>query len=375
MGGPEHIRAKVAIELTDIEEKSLGGFPRTRILCTLGPKSLTPEVIRGLEARGVDLFRLNLSHTPLDAVRPTIEFIRRHSSSPLCLDTEGAQVRCGLVAPGVVLERGASVRLVANTVTGTARELTLWPESIFGVLAPGHRLTIDFDGALLEVTRAEAGCAEAVVVEPGRVSSNRAVTIFPWPQLPPLSAKDLEALEIGAQLGITHVALSFASSAEDVANLRTLAGPGAFVISKIESRAGVASMERIILASDAVLIDRGDLSREIPFEHVPIYQKEIIRRANGLSTPVFVATNLLESMINNRRPTIAEANDIMNTLLDGAHGLVLAAETAVGNHPLAAVDMVLRVISAFERSNLARLIDEVPARFRSAPRQGAPATG
>jgi pyruvate kinase len=344
--------------------KTSSGPTRTRILCTLGPPSLSPEVIRGLEERGVDLFRLNLSHTPLDAVAPTIEFIRAYSSTPVCLDTEGAQVRCGLVAPGVVLEAGASLRLRAGDVMGTAEELTLWPSSVFASLEPGVLMTIDFDGALLEVVDADADEAEAIVVEAGKVSSNRAVTLAPAPVLPPLSAKDLAAIELGTELGIEHVALSFAGSAADVANLRELAG-GAYVIAKIESRAGVAAMGEIIAAADAVLIDRGDLSREIPFEHVPVYQKEIIRRANGMSTPAFVATNLLESMITNRRPTIAEANDIMNTLFDGAHGLVLAAETAIGNHPLQSVDMVLRVIRAFEMSNGARLIDELPARFRT----------
>ena len=339
---------------------------RTRILCTLGPPSLEADVIRGLDERGIDLFRINLSHTPLDAVVPTIEFIRTHSSTPVCLDTEGAQVRCGLVAPGVVLERGASIRLTAADVTGSAEELTLWPRSVFSSLEAGHLMTIDFDGALLEVMRSGEEEAEAVVVAGGKVVSNRAVTLAPAPVLPPLSVKDLEAVGLGARIGIEHVALSFANSADDVAKLRTLAGEDAYVIAKIESRAGVKAMEDIIQAADAVLVDRGDLSREIPFEHVPIYQKEIIRRANRSSTPAFVATNLLESMVTNQRPTIAEANDIMNTLFDGAHGLVLAAETAIGRYPLQSVDMVLRVIQAFEKSNLARLIDEVPARFRNA---------
>jgi pyruvate kinase len=346
--------------------KTVRGSTRTRIFCTLGPPSLDADVIRGLDERGIDLFRINLSHTPLDAVAPTIEFIRTHSSTPICLDTEGAQVRCGLVAPGVVLERGASIRLTAGNVTGSAEELTLWPRSVFSSLEAGHLMTIDFDGALLEVLQSGDDEAEAVVVAGGKVASNRAVTVAPAPVLPPLSEKDLEGIRLGARLGIEHVALSFANSATDVAELRTLAGSDAYVIAKIESRAGVKAMEDIIQAADAVLVDRGDLSREIPFEHVPIYQKEIIRRANRSSTPAFVATNLLESMITNQRPTIAEANDIMNTLFDGAHGLVLAAETAIGQYPLQSVDMVLRVIQAFEKSNLARLIDEVPARFRAA---------
>ena len=116
-------------------------------------------------------------------------------------------------------------------------------------------------------------------------------------------------------------------------------------------------MDEIIEAADAVLIDRGDLSREVPLEHVPYYQKAIVRRANRWNQPLFVATNLLESMVINRRPTIAEANDIANTLLDGVHGLVLAAETAIGVDPVGTVDMVLRAIDAFEREALGRLVE------------------
>jgi pyruvate kinase len=143
-----------------------------------------------------------------------------------------------------------------------------------------------------------------------------------------------------------------------VALLRAMIGPEAHLMSKIESRAGVRNMADIIPASDAVLIDRGDLSREIPLEHVPFYQKVIVREANRWSRPVFVATNLLESMVTNRRATVAEANDIANTLLDGVHGLVLAAETAVGRDPVGSMDMVLSSIRAFERSHVSTLLEE-----------------
>lgn len=129
------------------------------------------------------------------------------------------------------------------------------------------------------------------------------------------------------------------------------------MIAKIESGAGVRNMDGIIDRSDAVLIDRGDLSREVPLEYVPFYQKAIARRANRWSHPVFVATNLLESMVSNRNPTIAEANDVANTLLDGVHGLVLAAETAIGHDPVGIVRMVSRMIRAFEWSNFATLLD------------------
>jgi pyruvate kinase len=329
-----------------------------QILCTLGPSSLRPDVIAGLDQRGVDLFRVNLSHTPLDAVAPTIELIQRCSATPICLDTEGAQVRCGPMAPDVVLQEGRTVQLTATGQVGTAERLGLQPRAALEALRPGNELSVDFNGALLRVTDVTLGGATALVVEGGQVRSNKAVTVDPAPGLPALTDKDTQAMAVAASLGVRHVALSFASRGEDVALIRGLAGPGATVISKIESRAGVRNMDAIISASDAVLIDRGDLSREIPLEQVPFYQKVVVRRANRWNRPVYVATNLLESMVTSRRPTVAEANDIANTCLDGVHGLVLAAETAIGVDPVGTVDMVLRVVAAFERWNTSSLLDE-----------------
>jgi pyruvate kinase len=331
---------------------------KIKILCTLGPASLRPDVIEGLDRRGVDLFRINLSHTPLEKVEGAIGLVRKTSSTPVCLDTEGPQVRCGIVATDVTLAEGERIRLTAETVTGTNDDLTLWPGSIFEALAVGSTVGIDFDGCLLRITEVGDGFAEAVVTVAGRVRSNKAVVVDPPPVLPALSEKDLAAIEIGARNGITHYALSFASSAEDVARIRSLAPPGAQIMAKIESRAGVRNMDGIIHAADVILIDRGDLSREVPFEHVPYYQKSIVRRANRWNRPVYVATNLLESMVTNRTPTIAEANDIANTLIDGVHGLVLAAETAVGIDPVGSVEMVQRAVAAFERTNESNLLEE-----------------
>jgi pyruvate kinase len=332
---------------------------KVQILCTLGPSSLRPDVIARLDERGVDLFRINLSHTPLEAVAPTIERIQRHSATPICLDTEGAQVRCGPMAPDVTLEPGRTVRLTAaGGPPGTAERLGLQPLAALEALRPGAELGVDFNGARLRVAEVTPDGATAVVLEGGQVRSNKAVTVDPAPLLPALSDKDHQAIAIGASMGVRHVALSFARRAEDVGLVRSLAGPGATVISKLESRAGVRGMDAVISASDAVLIDRGDLSREIPLEQVPFYQKVVVRRANRWNRPVYVATNLLESMVTSRHPTVAEANDIANTLLDGVHGLVLAAETAIGVDPVGTVDMVLRVVTAFERWNTSSLLDE-----------------
>jgi sulfate adenylyltransferase len=329
---------------------------KLQVLCTLGPASLKDDVIGGLASRGVDLFRLNLSHTPLEAVEPTIRRVRKLCSVPICLDTEGAQVRCGRVAGGTAtLEPGQRVRLVADEDPGGTERLQLKPRATFATLRPGGTLQVDFDGVVLRIAEVGEDSAESVVVEGGRVSSNRAVIVDPAPVLPTLTDKDLAAIEVGAACGIRHFALSFANHADDVTAVRTLLPPDSHLIAKIESASGVRNMDGIIETASAVLIDRGDLSREVALEHVPFYQKAIVRRANRWNRQVFVATNLLESMISNRRPTIAEANDIANTLLDGVHGLVLAAETAIGVDPVGTVDMVQRMIRAFDRIGLAVL--------------------
>ena len=342
-----------------------------RILCTLGPASLQPEVIAELDHRGVHLFRINLSHTPTDAVERTIDLVRRHSEVPICLDTNGAQVRCGAMSEGVVLAEGRPARLTSEDALGTAGAITLRPASIFDELRVGSVVRIDFDGAALRVTDTRPGEADATVVGGGKVGSNKAVTIEPAPPLPSLTEHDRAAIELGVGLGIRHFALSFANDADDVERLRELLPPDAHVIAKVESRSGVHNVERITTAADAVLIDRGDLSREVPIEHVPIYQKHIIRCANALNTPVYVATNLLESMVVSRNPTLAESNDIFNTLYDGAHGLVLAAETAIGAHPVQSVDAVIRMIDAFERSTARPVFGE----RRAGPRDSGGADG
>ncbi len=321
-----------------------------RVLCTLGPASLNQATIRRLEERRVDLFRINLSHTPLARVAETIQTIQSHSTVPICLDTEGAQVRTGTMTGGVVVSEAEHVRLTPNAVLGTADTISLTPASVFDELVPGNLIGLDFDGVVLLVLQAVKGGVEAVVLNGGKVGSNKAVVVTPAPKLPPLSDKDRAAVAIGRRHNISHFALSFANCAADVELLRELVGTDATIISKIESKRGVQNLDEILAASDEILIDRGDLSREVPLENIPLLQKAIIRKANLSKVPVNVATNLLESMISNRKPTRAELNDIINTLLDGANGLVLAAETAIGKHPVGSVDMVLNMIERFRRS-------------------------
>lgn len=332
---------------------------RIRIICTLGPASMDPRIIEALTRRGVDLFRINLSHTALEDVEAAIRLVRDHSSVPVSLDTEGAQVRCRKVDGELRLEQDQIVELTSGDGVGTAERIALYPDEAVGALREGSLVSIDFHGVVLRVFEVGDGDSwvRAIVEEPGWIGSNKGVALDPAARLPALTAKDEAAIRIGIEHGIRHFALSFASSGEDVRSLRELIPSDAQLISKVESRAGVRNMDSIIEASDVVLIDRGDLSREIPFQDIPYYQKAIVRRANRWNRPLYVATNLLESMITNRNPTIAEANDIANTLLDGAHGLVLAAETAIGVDPVGAVDTIRRFIDAFEREGFSRFID------------------
>jgi pyruvate kinase len=334
---------------------------KIQILCTLGPASLKGRVIEQLDALGVDLFRINLSHTPIETLGDTIDHVRRHSSVPICLDTEGAQVRCGQMEPDVVLEAGADVTLTAEALLGNGTTLSLWPRSVFAGLRVGSIVGIDFDGVQLRVSEATDGHATATVLKGGRVRSNKGSTIDPPVELPALTEKDVAALQIGAERGLTDYALSFASCPDDVAGLRALAPAGAHVLAKIESRAGINEMDAIIPAADAILIDRGDLSKEVPVERIPYCQKAIVRHANLWHRPVYVATNLLESMVTNKTPTVAEANDIANSLLDGVHGLVLAAETAIGVDPPATVELVRRAIGAFEGAIESHVLDQAPS--------------
>lgn len=351
-----------------------------RVLCTLGPSSLNEATLRKLESRGVDLFRINLSHTPLDRVEETIRVIRAHSGVPICLDTEGAQVRTGPMRPGVTVNDRDRILLVPDVPIGDATTLGLTPPSVFASLAPNTLIGLDFDSVILMVLGQKGNGVEAVALNGGRIGSNKAAVIDPRPTLPALSPKDLEAIRIGRDHGIEHYAMSFTNCADDVRDLRALVGPRARIISKIESRRGVANIDEILSETDEILIDRGDLSQEVRLETLPFLQKLIVRKAAMAKTPVNVATNLLESMIVNRKPTRAEINDIVNTLLDGASGLVLAAETAIGEHPVEVVDMVLNLIDCYEKSSdgytISQLLEEErPAPKKQPTRQRSPANG
>lgn len=330
------------------------------ILCTVGPASLNDRVLARLEELGVNLFRINLSHTKLDDLPRVIDFIRSRSTVPICLDTEGAQIRTGDMLNGEIAVRENSVVHAHKLrVPGDAFNFNLYPDNVIDELEVGDFISIDFNSVLVQVIERDERKVSMRVLHGGVIGQNKAVTVERDIPLDTLTAKDIAALEYGRSVGIRHVALSFANRGSDVDRVRALVGDDTFLISKIECRNGLIHLDDIAERSDALLIDRGDLSRQEPIERIPALQKLIIARGQAHRRKVYVATNLLESMISAPRPTRAEVNDVINTLLDGADGLVLAAETAIGQDPVGCVAMIVKLIREFRVLN-----ERVPAAHR-----------
>ncbi|MFZ1024050.1 MAG: pyruvate kinase [Thermoplasmata archaeon] len=329
------------------------------LICTLGPSSLNEPVISQLEAIGVASFRINMSHTDITDLEDVIHFIQKCTKVPICIDTEGAQIRTGVMQDGTSVAEGTSVRLVPESIKGSSSTIPIVPGSAIGKLTPGAWMSIDFDSVILQIDRVADGTAEATVITGGDIGSRKAVTAFPSPPLPTFSEKDLAAIRIAMQNDIHEFDLSFCDHQGVVNRLREMVGPKDTIIAKIESREGVRNLGEIARHADRILIDRGDLSREVRLEAIPLLQKAIIRKANALGIPVYVATNLLESMVTRRTPTRAEVNDVINTLLDGANGLVLAAETAIGKYPVEAARMIAALLREYEGSIEGYHIDDL----------------
>ncbi|MFL7892234.1 MAG: pyruvate kinase [Anaerolineales bacterium] len=332
-------------------EKLKFGEMTPEILCTLGPASMDQRTIQRLEQSGATLFRINLSHTKVADLPRIVNTIREATQVPICLDTEGAQIRTGEFVEGsITLRENTTVRVHYRRVPADDKNFNFYPLEIARSLKPGDFVSIDFNSVLVQVIKVDNEGVSMRVLQGGLVGQNKAVTVEREIPMPPLTEKDQAALKLGCEMGLKYFALSFASRGEDVQFIRNFVGESAFIISKIESRSGLENLEEIASRSDALLIDRGDLSRQVPIELLPQTQKSIIYRAKAVGCRVYVATNLLESMVSTPAPTRAEVNDIYNTLADGTDGLVLAAETAIGKFPIQCVSMVSKIIHGFKHN-------------------------
>ena len=314
----------------------------TKLFITLGPSTLNKNFLNSINSKYVKLLRINLSHTKIKDLKKIVLFIRKYSNIDICFDTEGAQVRTSkVINDKKQLIRNQIVHINKSNISNS--HITLTPNNIYKKLKLGDTLDIDFNSAKIKVIDENSSRYKCKVIESGSIGSNKSVSVSRSINIPPFTDKDIKAFELANNLNIKNIALSFTSSEQDIKKLRKYFENDITITSKIESKKGLLNLNKILNEANNILIDRGDLSKEIPLPLIPKKQKEIISAANQRNVPVFVATNLLESMVTKKEPTRAEVNDIYNTLVDGADGLVLAAETAIGNYPIECIDMIIKV--------------------------------
>ncbi len=332
---------------------------QAKIVATLGPASGSPETIRALFEAGADVFRLNFSHGSHDdhaALFRAIRALEREAGRAIGIltDLQGPKLRVGAMRDGrIELAEGARVALDLDPAPGDGARLPLPHPEIFAALEDGTEILLD-DGKLrLRVVEAASDHAICEIVTGGALSDNKGVNV-PNAVLPvtSLGPKDRADLAFALDQGADYIGLSFVQRPEDVAEARRLIGGRAAVLSKLEKPTAIDHLDEIINLSDAVMVARGDLGVELPPEDVPILQKRIIRACREQGKPVVVATQMLESMIASPSPTRAEASDVAAAIYDGADAVMLSAETAAGQYPLEAVQMMDRIITRVERDPL-----------------------
>jgi pyruvate kinase len=331
---------------------------RVKIVATLGPASSSAEKIRELIAAGADVFRLNFSHGTHEDHRRTFEAVRAEADRAgtyvaVLADLCGPKIRAGEMAGGgVEIVAGAGITITTEHVLGDATRFSTIYESLPDDVSPGHRILLD-DGLLeLEVLAVEGREIRCAVVAGGTLKSRKGMNIPGTPlSTPALTEKDREDLIFARELGVDYLALSFVREPGDVTETKGLAG-SIPVIAKIEKPEAIENLDEILLAADGVMVARGDLGVEAGAEKVPLLQKRIIEAASRLGKPVIVATQMLESMMSNPRPTRAEVSDVANAVLDGTGAMMLSGETAVGRHPVEAVRVMAAIIAEVEGSSL-----------------------
>lgn len=333
---------------------------KTKIVCTIGPASEDVQMLSSLMDAGMNVARLNMSHGSYDEQRPRIEHIkrlRREKNIPLAimLDTKGPEVRTGVLKEGkVTLTDGDMFVLTSREVEGDAKAVSVTYPALCTHVKQGTRILVD-DGLIgLEVLRVEGGTDIVCrVVEGGVLGGKKGVSVPGVDlEIPAISQKDREDILFGIENGIDLIAASFISHASDVMFIRKLlednGGENIQVFSKIENRLGVDNFDEILKVSDGIMIARGDLGVEVDMEEVPVLQKAFTRKCNIAGKPVITATQMMDSMMRNPRPTRAEANDVANSIMDGTDAIMLSGETASGKYPLEAIGAMRRIANYVE---------------------------
>ncbi|WP_158809770.1 pyruvate kinase [Beijerinckia sp. L45] len=336
---------------------------RCKIVATLGPASTAEGMLAKLFQAGVDVFRVNMSHTSHDNLRKHVAAIRAvgdQFNRPACVlvDLQGPKLRIGtFVTTFVDLLPGARFTLDSNPEPGDENRVFLPHPEILSALRPGHTVLIDDGKVRLHVVEADSQHAVAVVDIGGSISNRKGVSL-PDTEIAvsAMTPKDHSDLEAALEIGVDWIAASFVQRPEDVAEIKAIVDGRALVMSKIEKPQALTRLDEIISLSDGLMVARGDLGVELPLEKVPGIQKRITRRARRQGKPVVIATQMLESMINAAMPTRAEVSDVAQAVFEGADAIMLSAESAVGKYPIEAVSFMDRIASEVETDPLYRSI-------------------
>ena len=316
---------------------------KVEIFCTLGPSSLNKKFLRMAEANKVDLVRLNMSHLSIETLKKNIRFIKKCSKLKICIDTEGAQIRTKINKVRN-LKKGQKISIYKN------KKFHLYPHDVYEKLKKTDKLEVGFDGLILKILKKTKNSFLTKCIQAGSLEKNKGVHLSNRKiKLNYLTIKDLRAIEVGKEFKIQNYALSFTNSVSDVKKFSKLL-PKENKIYKIETSQALRNFKSLKNISNNFLIDRGDLSKEITIEKIPLAQRKIFKDKK-LKNNIYIATNLLESMIEKPFPTRAEANDIYNAIEMGAAGLVLAAETAVGKYPENCLNFLKKIIQQFKKAN------------------------
>ncbi len=343
---------------------------RTKIVCTLGPAVASKNGILDLVNAGMDVARLNFSHGDHPDHEQNYKWVREASDETgravgILADLQGPKIRLGRFINGEEYwADGEEVRITVDDIQGTHDRVSTTYKNLAKDAKPGDRLLVDDGKVGLECIGVDGNDVICKVTEGGPVSNNKGVSLPGMNiSVPALSEKDVRDLRFALKLGVDFIALSFVRSPADVElvhNVMDEVGRRVPIIAKLEKPEAIEALEAIILAFDAVMVARGDLGVEVPLESVPMMQKRAIQIARENAKPVIVATQMLDSMIENSRPTRAEASDVANAVLDGADAVMLSGETSIGKHPVTTVKTMARIVMAAEENGQVPPLTHIP---------------
>ena len=334
---------------------------KTKIICTLGPAVDEQKMMEGLIKAGMNVARFNFSHGDYEEQGARIETFKNARKAvgmpvAMLLDTKGPEIRIGKFATGeAILKEGDTFTLLNEDVDGDNTKVSVTYKNLYNEVTPGTRILIN-DG-LIEVIVEKIDGKDVVcrVQNGGRLTNKKSINIPNSKiQLPSMTDKDKSDILFGIKNGFDYIAASFIRRAEDVVNIKKVlkenGGEYIKVISKIENREGIDNFDAILEVSDGIMVARGDLGVEIPMEEVPIRQKEFIKKCNEAGKIVVTATQMLESMVNNPRPTRAEVSDVANAIYDQTSAIMLSAESAAGKYPIVCVQTMDKIAKSIENS-------------------------